>query len=456
MSRDLWSPRLNFALALFLLAAPAAHAAGLCDHGLMDDRYQLGFDDMPMEDPDRLFYLNVDCTCTYPSGRTDPECVAGTARLSAFAGPEPARLFDIDAFADGPQSLALRSGRTLTLSHDIRDLIGLRQGRIHFKLTEGDRVVSDATALSPNIYAPDRSGCASASGEAGMIPGAVELSYWPEDAPAIAALAQSRGWQATDYTTYDRAGPEVLLTCHPGWDGTGEPAEFCTNTLWVGPGMELASITAIHSATSAICATWPAEGAGAPPMQIGSIALGTLLDPANPQPPAVAGRLGDMLETAVFDPRVKLSPPSQLGAGHLFGLRVLGPGPTLGIDQSSGFWYQVDLSLSVGLDMGYDGNLFEKLELTVLDVVEIRAPDTFDTLPRGIVEGGRILRLMRSFDDVPPSDEPPDEDEPVVFSPLSDDGMRIDAWQRQTATKLAQALGGEVYGGIIYEIGNDP
>lgn len=448
---------LMFGLVCFGAVALPAMADTICDHGLSEERFRIGFRELDADDPDRSLGVDLICDCdrTYLTG--SGTCQEG-GQVRWYHPDQPDivdPLFYLDGLDQEGVAVTLPTGRVLIINYGRHDIGTFRQSFLAAQLYDNGQLVGEDIGRSSDLFDSQTPGCAFGPGEAGMIPGYLRVVYARTVAERLTGLAASRGWTALN-ADFDPAGPEALMVCRAVYDwktDTDDP-NTCSSTIIVGPGEELAAIAEINALDPTICATWQGEGAGgAPPIQIVAMPFGTLSDPTAPDPAALAGRLDAVFAQDVWADRVQRTAFRVLGAGNLFAARVMAPGEALEISQGEGFWYQIDFTLSVGLQMGHDAGLYEELTLTLLDVVEIRAPDDLGRLPQGIVDGGTPLQLLADTVDEAANVAPGTEIHPadlMFLGPLlTVDGVRMNDWQRLIATKLAQTLGGDVSGGII-------
>jgi hypothetical protein len=348
----------------------------------------------------------------------------------------------LDDLVAGGWTVVLPSGRTLALSYSEKEYGPLRQGVVAATLTKDGVQVATTEATANVIYDPRRVACASQPGETGMDSGIVEIRYPKDLAHALVVLATDRRWSISQIVAWSQPpGPEsvvALLNCEPMHE-----AERCTGFLDVGPGMELAAIAAINGLDERICATWQAGAAGGlVPVNVVDLPFETFIDPANPNPAGVAARLDGALSSVVFPTGVKLSQMRPAGRGHSFVGTVLGTGSALGVEASSGYWYNLQLAVAVKHQMTHDG-IYEELEVGLLDASEIRAPDDLAELPAGLIRSARRIDMYLDAPD-PPDTEAEFQDPEYG---MTDDGKRFARWELEVATRIAQAFGGQVDGG---------
>ncbi|QHQ34832.1 hypothetical protein [Algicella marina] len=400
-------------VTLGLLLPGSGWAESFCPH---DDEYDTIYGFLPglgEGDPDRVFSMDINCKTK--TLRTE----AGKA---GFSGDAP---FEFSFPSDG--------GRSWQVRLDLMKIGHLRLTQAEVDLLEGDRVVAEGTFDGTMFYDARYPQCRFGNGESTMVSGGVYVRYDKKDATRLVGLVTERRWQNGwgDYVE----GPEGLLNCNSD----------CGALLDVGPGMELAAVQEINALGGSICAGWDAVGAGTGPMLVGEFPLGTFLDPANPDSRALAQRLDRMLRQQVFADTVRMSGLRIEGPGHIFALSVLGYGPDMGITLGKGFWYQADITLSIGLQMGFNANLFETITITLNDVVEIRGPESMDEIPEGLIRSGSVMRM---YEDGATAISWGDASRDLInsgpFGPaLTEDGSRMLDWQRLLATRIAQAAGAE-------------
>lgn len=370
-------------------------------------------DALPEGDADRVFSIRADCA-------------SGTALYWRDGlGDVIINLADLD----GGIRMPSRNGRTWEVRRSTPGRFGsLVYDVLDVRLSEGETQIARLNVPSFFIYDTRKRGCFSRPGEGEMEQGVLDVEYPSASARRLVELALRRDWD----TAYVDEGPLDLLTCRR-WD-EDDPSAPCETILLVGPGMEFAAIEELGALDPGICARWAAVGAGSIPIMVVGMELGTFLRHNPPDPGRVGVEIERVLRESVLDPKVEFPGILEVERGHTYAARLLGPGRTLGMSRSRGYWYEAFVTITVNPQISLNG-FEENLTLSITDIREIRAPDTLDTLPEGLIASGKTLELYARGAD---------------FGRLSRDGKRISEWQRLLATRIAAAVGGDVRGGGPY------
>ena len=435
------------------------------------------FTQFGVDDPDYEFLLHVTCACREDPPETEfqfrcerdqagyvcawhdlghPSCTEGLATLEKWKEPGAPRYdrgivrFDLDDALASGMRITLPSNRDLSFSLSHRDFGPLREDILGVTFERDGEIELRTSVPSGHVYDRRRPGCVSSDSIAS---GWVSVSYPESVAAEIVALGQTREWETygTDFEEDTSSAALVgLLDCASGWN---DP-DICHEQIRVGPGMELDAIVDLNALDDRICATWQGVGKGGLlGLRVIELPLRSLLDPADPDPAAVATRLDTLLAEEVFGEGVGISPVVPVRIGNDFATRLRAPGPHLGVDNSEGYWFDIDLAISVGLTLGANG-LSEEVDISILDVIEVRAPETLDNLPPGLLRSGRSVAMYseRQFDKEPTPDGAleiiiPELGETFGLE-LNEDGLRFAKWQQVIGTRVARALGGQVLGGL--------
>jgi hypothetical protein len=249
----------------------------------------------------------------------------------------------------------------------------------------------------------------------GMADDAVAVRFPLKLATRVAEVAQRNNWEAES-----KYGNEVFARIKSCKDN------LCGIYIDVGSGNNFAAASEFNRIGSGTCAFMLSIPAGGPPVLVAGIPLGTLANPASSETSGLSEVLRKKLLDKIFSEHVVVSNLHLAGPGKFFSVSVLAPNRELRVTMKPGYWYKADLSLRIGLNV-FGGEFSETLQITVLDLTEIRAPEDIPALPSGILESGRELKYLDSR-----------------TGDRSADGKTIDDWTSVLATKASDAIGGYV------------
>lgn len=289
-----------------------------------------------------------------------------------------------------------------------------------------DGVFYQKFGSSSNLFAsvanPD---CSFRHGDGGFEDSVVDISYPSGLAAPLMELANRYGWQAAIYVEYGKILPrnELFLS-----------GEFCENGMCnlmidVGVGNEFFAVSAFNKFDRRVCAGRIGAGAGSPPIQVAGIPLRTLVDPESVGAGGVSEVVQRRILDRLFDKRVMITPArasSQNAKSVNFS--ILGPNNLLGINFHPGYWYKADVNFSIGINV-YGGDVEETVQITILNLKEIYAPESLSNLPDGIIKSGREIEYLNS------------DGERSEYADV------LDQWSVALATKVINITGGFIIGG---------
>ena len=294
-------------------------------------------------------------------------------------------------------------------------------GRVVVTVVRGNKTLL-RSQLANGVFADQKKpSCRSVHGDGGFWDGHLKVTFSPNDVRNLAGLAQVRDWLAIDLNDDTISGDALFFsprTCSN---------HRCKIDLDVGPGVEFAAISEINSLGPNVCARWVGAEAGSPPITISGIPLATFTNPEAPSPSRSAKLVNERLLARIFPQRVEMTELRVIGRGHTYGFSAVGPAPAIGLRR--GYWYKADISLTIGVNV-YSPGVTETVTLTVLDLIEIRAPESLKRLPQGLIRSGRKMDYI----------------DPKTGQ-LGRDGTVMRAWLETVATRIAGAFGGQVIGG---------
>ncbi|MCM2476602.1 hypothetical protein HGO38_24455 [Rhizobium sp. CG5] len=315
-------------------------------------------------------------------------------------------------------------GQSWTATIKEEQIFGIAYERASVILELPSGATQQFFSTSNVFYRKDDPSCVSRHGDAPFVTGFIEVEFPVSLRREVVELLMKNGWAAQiwDETKNEWVVDNALIfadeSCQNG---------TCAVGVDTGPGMEFQAMTELHGLGPEVCANRIGDGAGAPPVHIAGLELHTLIPGGEYHPGGVQKQVEDLLVTKLFGQGVTSSELRQFGRGHSYVTTALGPGRALQLNHGTGYWYKADINISIGINTHSD-NLGEVVELTVLDMFEIRAPEDLETLPEGLVRAGRRLEYLDS-------NGQPGRD----FETLS-------VWSNLIANRAAEVLGGYVEG----------
>ncbi|CZF77197.1 hypothetical protein GCE9029_00065 [Grimontia celer] len=267
--------------------------------------------------------------------------------------------------------------------------------------------------------------CYSYSTPAGYESG-IFVSFPKEKALAVWGLARKYGWYAYDYYgRSDSVTNEFILS-----DGICVD-EKCIVGLSVGSGLEIFAMAKLNGFDKRVCAKMWGAVAGGSPFLIAGVPLGTFVVYDDIDKEKTKQNLRTKLITKLFDHRVTLSELISLGRGYSFILTAIGPASSLGFELRAGYWYSVNLHLELDLNDYAEagGGFLETIQISALDVIEIRAPENLEKLPDSLIRNGKNLQYMDA-----------------EFGRVSQDGKLMDRWTYRLAEKVSEITKGTLIG----------
>lgn len=388
--------------AIAMLASASAHA--LCEH----DRYEYYNGYLPpIDDGEQPFLIfEIDCS--------------KSGRIIAEVYNEPLKL--TDRF---DRALVYRDYRGRIWQIELEDArVGkIGYGRLKLLVKRDDKVMLRHRLASNTLFDVSNPECASAHGDGGFWTGQLSLEFPLSKSADLAELAISRGWQAWNWQKSQKTtGNELFFS-----PNICEDSE-CQLMMDVGPGVELAAMTAINAISPGICATWVAGAAGGAPIQVAGIALATFTNPETPSPAQTATLIDEKVLSNIFSGKVTRTDLRVIGRGHRFGFSLVGPAEAMGTGLARDYWYKADLAVDVGISVS-NSDVSESIMITIVDLFEIRAPESIDHLPDALIRSGRQMDYFDS-----------------KTGELGHDGQLMQGWLEELATRFASIAGGEVVG----------
>ena len=343
------------------------------------------------------------------------ECKKGVIKLDTSWQSAPATSIKSDKkqpfkfaieYKNGVRAeINVREERLVNMGHDVADV----------QLFRGTSPLLHFSSSGNLFYSIQDHSCWSRYHDGGMADGIIRVIFPPNLAAKVAEILQRNNWEAD-------AGNEVFARLNAKSCPTGK----CATAVDVGSGNNFVATSELNAIGSGTCAEIVGLPAGGPPLLVAGIPVQTFADPASAGTRGIADLLKAKVLEKIFSAHVMIGDVHVAGRGKVFSVSILGPNQELHVTMKPGYWYKGDLSLRVGLTV-HEGELCETLEITVLDLFEIRAPEDIPRLPTGILESGRELKYLNS-----------------KTGDRSPDGKTIDDWTAILATKSSDAIGGYV------------
>lgn len=281
------------------------------------------------------------------------------------------------------------------------------------------------TAASNSFRPVGRTDCVSSHGDGGFVDSWIFVNYPIENAGRLSSLVASNGWQAVSSDGEPAPSPQLVLGTESECDDAGD----CTSYLHTGIGNEFLAISRITQTLPEVCAWREGAPAGAPPIQVVGVPFGVFRTDVAFSSEALRAAIQERVVDVAFSDNVSTSAVRRVDVGKEYIFTALAPDRELGITVTSGYWYQANVSIGIGLNV-FSGDITDTVHITILDLIEIEAPSNIPTVPPELIRAGRRLDFF----------------DPITLG-TTDDAEKFISLMHLVGDRVAESTGGYLESG---------
>ncbi|CAK1830703.1 conserved hypothetical protein [Vibrio crassostreae] len=334
----------------------------------------------------------------------------------------------VQAYSPGKTRYSFDYGDGLTsnVKFNTKTIYSIEYKSIDVELLKNGKLLRTFSSDSNIFVSQINSECISSHGDAGFVDGWIYLQYPPDLASQLFSVAKKYDWVAEMDVNFEG---DSVHGSHVFFAKQACQQDNCELWVDVGVGNEFFAVSQFNLIDHRICAHRPGEAAGGLPVMIAEIPLDTFISMSELNNHRATEALKSKVADRLFHDKVQIGELLPAGRGQAFTLSVLGPAGDLGVPFHKGYWYQANLYLSITLNV-HGGTLSEVVTVSVLDMIEVRAPEHLDDLPTELIKAGRVLSYLNGDG-----------------SAVSQDGELMDKWTLSISNKIVKLVGGRVDGG---------